>query len=95
LLGPHTVCQSCDMDTPPATAKYKNHRFPVEIISPAAAVQGFWGVSKPAKEANLNATTLDRTLSPKGNPALTSLTALLRALGMQLAVRPLPKKHAA
>jgi hypothetical protein len=29
------VCQSYDMDTPPATTKYKNHRFPVEIISHA------------------------------------------------------------
>jgi hypothetical protein len=35
LLGSHTVCQSCGMDTPPATTKYKNHRFPVEIISHA------------------------------------------------------------
>ena len=35
LLGPHTVCQSCRMNTPPATTKYKNHRFPVEIISHA------------------------------------------------------------
>jgi transposase-like protein len=35
LLGTHTVCQSCGMDTPPATQSYKNHRFPVEIISHA------------------------------------------------------------
>ena len=35
LLGPHTVCQSCDMSTPPATQHYKNHRFPVEVISHA------------------------------------------------------------
>jgi len=27
--------QSCGIDTPPATTKYKNHRFPVEIISHA------------------------------------------------------------
>lgn len=53
------------------------------------------GVSKLAKEAKLNATTLYRTLSPKGNPELTSLTALLNALGMQLAVRPLSQKRAA
>jgi probable addiction module antidote protein len=57
--------------------------------------RAFGGVSKLAKEANLNATTLYRTLSPKGNPELKSLTALLRALGMQLAVRPLPQKRAA
>jgi hypothetical protein len=35
LLGPYTVCQSYGMNTPPATTKYKNHRFPVEIISHA------------------------------------------------------------
>ena len=29
------VCQSCGMDTPSATITYKNHRFPVEIISHA------------------------------------------------------------
>jgi DNA-binding phage protein len=52
-------------------------------------------VSKLAKQADLNATTLYRTLSPKGNPELKSLTALLRALGMQLVVRPLSQKRAA
>ena len=57
--------------------------------------QAFGGVAKVAKNAHLNATTLYRTLSPKGNPELKSLTALLRALGMQLAVRPLPQKRAA
>ena len=55
----------------------------------------FGGVPKLAAEAELNATTLYRTLSPKGNPELKSLTALLRALGMQLAVRPLPRKRMA
>ena len=35
LLGSHTIWQSCRMDTPPATTKFKNHRFPVEIISHA------------------------------------------------------------
>lgn len=57
--------------------------------------QACGGVPKLAKEAALNATTLYRTLSPKGNPELKSLTALLRALGMQLAVRPLSQKRAA
>src|SRR5262245_13281377 len=55
--------------------------------------KAFGGVSKLAEEAELNATTLYRTLSPKGNPELKSLTALLRAMGMQLAVRPLAEKR--
>lgn len=57
--------------------------------------QAFGGVSKLAKKAELNATTLYRTLSPKGNPELKSLLALLRALGMQLVVQPLSQKQAA
>jgi DNA-binding phage protein len=54
--------------------------------------RAFGGLRKLADDADLNATALYRTLSPKGNPELRSLTALLHAMGMQLAVRPLPKK---
>src|SRR5215813_8289535 len=35
LSGTPIAWQSCGMDTPPATIKYKNHRFPIEIISHA------------------------------------------------------------
>ena len=35
MWGNHTVWQSCRMITPAATTTYKNHRFPVEIISHA------------------------------------------------------------
>jgi len=51
--------------------------------------KAFGGVSHLAEEAELNATTLYRTLSPQGNPELKSLTALLKAMGMRLAVQPL------
>lgn len=51
--------------------------------------KAFGGVSRLAEEAELNATTLYRTLSPQGNPELKSLTALLKAMGMRLAVQPL------
>lgn len=56
--------------------------------------KAFGGVQKLAEEAELNANTLYRTLSPKGNPELKSLKALLRAMGMQLTVRPLRKRVA-
>ena len=36
----------------------------------------------------LNATTLYRTLSPQGNPELRSLTAILKVMGVRLAVQP-------
>ena len=35
MLNPHVVCQSGRMITLSAATKYKNHRFPVEIISHA------------------------------------------------------------
>jgi len=50
------------------------------------------GVSKLASNADLNRESLYRTLSETGNPKLTSLTAVLEALGMQLAI--MPKKAA-
>lgn len=53
--------------------------------------QAFGGVSKLAQNADLNATTLYRTLSQTGNPELRSMTALLKAMGMRLAVEPLGK----
>ena len=54
--------------------------------------RAFGGVSRLAGEAQLNATSLYRTLSPQGNPELKSLTALLKAMGMQLAVRPVRER---
>ena len=56
--------------------------------------EAFGGVQKLAGRAKLNANTLYRTLSPKGNPELKSLRAVLRAMGMQLTVRPLRKRVA-
>ena len=56
--------------------------------------KAFGGVQKLAGKANLNANTLYRMLSPKGNPELKSLRAVLRAMGMQLTVRPLRKRVA-
>ncbi len=51
--------------------------------------EAFGGVQAVAEQAQLNPTQLYRTLSPKGNPALSSLTAILKAMGLRLAVQPL------
>ena len=56
--------------------------------------EAFGGVPQLARSARLNANTLYRTLSSKGNPELKSLRAVLRAMGMQLTVRPLREKVA-
>lgn len=44
------------------------------------------GLARLAEEAELNRESLYRMLSPKGNPRLSTLGALLDALGLRLAV---------
>jgi putative addiction module killer protein len=54
------------------------------------------GVSKVAEKAQLNGTHIYRTLSAKGNPELRSLSAILKTMGLRLAVQPIqhPTAHA-
>jgi probable addiction module antidote protein len=62
----------------------------VELMNAMRRIaEAFGGVSRLAKKTNLNATSLYRTLSPQGNPELKSLTALLKAMGMRIAVQPI------
>lgn len=49
--------------------------------------QAFGGVKAVARDARLNPTQLYRTLSSDGNPELGTLTAVLRAMGLRLAVQ--------
>lgn len=51
--------------------------------------QAFGGMQTVAGRAQLNPTQIYRTLSPQGNPALGSLTAILKVMGLRLAVQPL------
>jgi DNA-binding phage protein len=58
--------------------------------------QAFGGVQAVAEQAHLNPTQIYRTLSSEGNPGLSSLTAILKAMGLRLAVRAIdPPVHAA
>jgi len=50
--------------------------------------KAFGGVQAVAEQAHLNPTQLYRTLSPDGNPALSSFSAILKVMGMRLAVQP-------
>jgi len=51
--------------------------------------KAFGGVPKVAGQAHLNPTQLYRTLSPAGNPAISSLSAILKVMGLRLAVQPI------
>lgn len=48
--------------------------------------KAFGGVQKVAEKAALNPTQIYRTLSSDGNPELSSLTAILKAMGLRLAI---------
>jgi probable addiction module antidote protein len=48
--------------------------------------KAFGGMQALAEKTSLNPTQLYRTLSEEGNPALSSLMAILKAMGLRLAV---------
>lgn len=56
------------------------------ILRQLAQAQG--GISQISARAGLNEKSLYRTLSGQGNPRLSSLNAILHALGLRLAVVP-------
>lgn len=51
------------------------------------------GMAKLAQATGLSREALYRTLSASGNPRLTSLTAILGATGLRLAIVPAPRKR--
>lgn len=55
----------------------------------------YGGMQAVAERAQLNPTQLYRTLSPTGNPSLSSLAAILKAMGLRLAIQTLPRQEAA
>lgn len=56
------------------------------LIALRQMTKAFGGVQSVAEKANLNATQLYRTLSEAGNPELRSLSAILKVMGLRLAV---------
>lgn len=65
------------------------------LVALRRVTKAFGGVQGVAKRADLNVTALYRALSPKGNPELKTLTAVLKAVGMRLAIVPEKKRMAA
>lgn len=63
------------------------------LITLRQMTQAFGGVQTVAETAHLSPTQLYRTLSPNGNPVLSSLSAILKAMGMRLAVQTLQAPH--
>ena len=56
------------------------------LVALRQMAKAFGGVQTVAEKANLNPTQLYCTLSEDGNPELRSLAAILKAMGLRLAV---------
>jgi probable addiction module antidote protein len=64
------------------------------LITLRQMTKAYGGVQAVAEIAQLSATQLYRTLSPDGNPVLSSLSAILKAMGLRLAVQSVhPPMH--
>ena len=65
------------------------------LIALRQMTKAFGGVAKVAEQAQLNGTHIYRTLSANGNPEIRSLTAILKTMGLRLAVQPIrsPEVH--
>jgi probable addiction module antidote protein len=61
---------------------------PALIASALGTVARARGISSIAKETGLTRETLYRALSPEGNPTLSTLAAVTKALGFRLSVEP-------
>ncbi|MDR0576897.1 MAG: addiction module antidote protein [Candidatus Accumulibacter sp.] len=63
------------------------------LIALRQMTKAFGGASKVAEKAQVNGTHIYRTLSKNGNPEIGNLSAILKAMGLRLAVQPL-QQHA-
>ena len=59
------------------------------LVTLRQMAKAFGGVQVIAKAAELNPTQIYRMLSETGNPGFRNLNAILRVMGMRLAVEPL------
>ena len=58
------------------------------LLALRTIVEAYGGLGAVAAEAGINRESLYRALSPKGNPTLKTLLAVLKTVGMRLSVEP-------
>ncbi len=61
------------------------------LLALRTIAEAYGGLGQVAAEAGISRESLYRTLSPKGNPTLKTLLAVLKAVGMRLSVEPEPE----
>ena len=65
------------------------------LLSLRAIAEAYGGLGKIAAKAGISRESLYRSLSPKGNPTLKTLIAVINAVGMRLSAVEAPRKKAA
>jgi probable addiction module antidote protein len=63
------------------------------LLALRTVAEAYGGLALVASEAGVSRESLYRALSPKGNPTLKTLMAVLKTVGMRLSVEP--ESHAA
>lgn len=58
------------------------------LLALRTVAEAFGGLGVVAAEAGISRESLYRALSPKGNPTLKTILAVLKAVGMRLSVEP-------
>jgi probable addiction module antidote protein len=74
-------------------ASFADGNIQVFLMALRIVAQAHGGIGHLATRAGLSREALYRTLSSKGNPSLTTLTAVLHALGFELAILPSSTSH--
>ncbi len=60
-----------------------------------AVAEAYGGLAAVAASAGISRESLYRSLSPKGNPTMKTLIAVLKTLGLRLSIAPEPPANAA
>lgn len=58
------------------------------LLALRTVAEAYGGLAMVASEAGISRESLYRALSPKGNPTLKTLVAVLKTLGLRLSVEP-------
>lgn len=64
------------------------------LLALRTVAEAYGGLAAVAAEAGISRESLYRALSPKGNPTLKTLLAVLKSVGMRLSVEPENRAHA-
>lgn len=64
------------------------------LLALRTVAEAYGGLGAVASEAGISRESLYRALSPKGNPTLKTLLAVLKTVGMRLSVEPEEHAHA-